>query len=87
MADSSTVVRIPWVLLFLISVGGVAKQYEQYGYVSPNQAFMVLATGLYINASVEVRREHVCWLTLTSDSCAKGEELIPQTWGKLLLGP
>jgi len=55
-------VRIPWVLLFLISLGGVAKQYDQYGYVSPNQAFMVLATGLYINA------------------CAKGEELIPQTW-------
>lgn len=55
-------VRIPWVLLFLISVAGVAKQYDNYGYVSPNQAFMVLATGLYINA------------------CAKGEELIPQTW-------
>ena len=56
--------RIPWVLLFLISVAGVAKQYDNYGYVSPNQAFMVLATGLYINA------------------CAKGEELIPQTWGE-----
>lgn len=55
-------VRIPWILLFLISLGGVAKQFDQYGYVSPNQAFMVLATGLYINA------------------CAKGEELIPQTW-------
>ena len=55
-------VRIPWILLFLISLGGVAKQYDHYGYVSPNQAFMVLATGLYINA------------------CAKGEELIPQTW-------
>lgn len=48
---------------------------------------MVLATGLYINALVEIRRGHVCWLTLTSDRCAKGEELIPQTWGKLLLGP
>lgn len=45
-------VRIPWVLLFLISLGGAAKQYDQYGYVSPNQAFMILATGLYINASV-----------------------------------
>ena len=43
-------VRIPWVLLFLISVSGAAKQQEVYGYVSPNMAFMVLATGLYINA-------------------------------------
>lgn len=49
-ASKSITVRIPWVLLFLISLGGVAKQYDQYGYVSPNQAFMVLATGLYINA-------------------------------------
>ncbi|CEH16753.1 erg4 erg24 ergosterol biosynthesis protein [Ceraceosorus bombacis] len=43
-------VRIPWVLLFLISVSGACKQYETYGYVTPNMAFMVLATGLYINA-------------------------------------
>lgn len=55
-------VRIPWVLQFLLALAGCAKQYETYGYVSPNQAFMVLGTGLYINA------------------CAKGEELIPQTW-------
>jgi len=43
-------VRIPWVLLFLIAVSGGCKQYEQYGYVTPNMAFMILATGLYINA-------------------------------------
>ncbi|PWN36771.1 putative ERG4-sterol C-24 reductase [Meira miltonrushii] len=43
-------VRIPWVLLFLISVSGACKQYEVYGYVTPNMAFMVLCTGLYINA-------------------------------------
>ena len=43
-------VRIPWILLFLISVSGACQQYEQYGYVTPNMAFMVLATGLYINA-------------------------------------
>ncbi|GAB1518399.1 C-24(28) sterol reductase [Rhizoctonia solani] len=40
-------VRIPWVLLFLIAVSGACKQYDTYGY---NMAFMVLATGLYINA-------------------------------------
>jgi Delta24(24(1))-sterol reductase len=28
-------VRIPWVLLFLISVSGACKQYEDYGYVTP----------------------------------------------------
>jgi delta24(24(1))-sterol reductase len=56
-------VRIPWILLFMYSLAGAAKQYEVYGYLSPNQAFMILATGLYVNA------------------CAKGEELIPQTWG------
>lgn len=43
-------VRIPWVLLFLISVSGACQQYEVYGYVTPNMAFMVLCTGLYINA-------------------------------------
>ncbi|KAH8925403.1 ERG4/ERG24 ergosterol biosynthesis protein [Atractiella rhizophila] len=43
-------VRIPWVLMFLMSLAGASKQYDLYGYVSPNQAFMCLATGLYINA-------------------------------------
>ncbi|QRW03505.1 C-14 sterol reductase ERG24 [Ceratobasidium sp. AG-Ba] len=43
-------VRIPWVLLFLIAVSGGCKQYDTYGYVTPNMAFMILATGLYINA-------------------------------------
>jgi delta24(24(1))-sterol reductase len=43
-------VRIPWVLLFLIALSGGCKQYETYGYVTPNMAFMILATGLYINA-------------------------------------
>ncbi|TIA81106.1 hypothetical protein E3P98_02258 [Wallemia ichthyophaga] len=43
-------VRIPWVLLFGIAVSGACKQYDTFGTVSPNMAFMVLATGLYINA-------------------------------------
>ena len=43
-------VRIPWVLLFMISVSGALRQHEQYGYVTPNMLFMVLATGLYMNA-------------------------------------
>ncbi|KAF8524194.1 ergosterol biosynthesis ERG4/ERG24 [Gautieria morchelliformis] len=43
-------VRIPWVLLFLIAVSGGVRQYEQYGSISPNMLFMILATGLYLNA-------------------------------------
>lgn len=43
-------VRIPWILLFLIAVSGSVKQYETIGYVTPNSAFMVLGTGLYVNA-------------------------------------
>ncbi|KAF8517895.1 ERG4/ERG24 ergosterol biosynthesis protein [Hysterangium stoloniferum] len=43
-------VRIPWMLLFLISLSGGLRQYEQYGYISPNMAFMILATWLYVNA-------------------------------------
>lgn len=43
-------VRIPWIILFLISLAGASKQYDEYGYVSPNMWFMVLATFLYINA-------------------------------------
>jgi Delta24(24(1))-sterol reductase len=57
-------VRIPWVLMFLLSLAGAAKQHEVYGYVSPNQAFMCLATLLYINACAKVtsfpfRKPHV----------------------------
>jgi delta24(24(1))-sterol reductase len=43
-------VRVPWVLLFLISLSGTVKQYEDLGYVTYNMIHMLLATGLYINA-------------------------------------
>ena len=43
-------VRIPWILIFLIALGGAAKQYDTYGYVTPNMGVYVLGTGLYINA-------------------------------------
>jgi delta24(24(1))-sterol reductase len=33
-------VRIPWVLLFLISVSGACKQYEDYGYVTPVSLYL-----------------------------------------------
>ncbi|THH17795.1 hypothetical protein EW146_g3095 [Bondarzewia mesenterica] len=43
-------VRIPWVIVFFLAVSGACKQYEQYGYVTPNMAFMCLATWFYLNA-------------------------------------
>lgn len=50
-------VRVPWVLLFFISLSGAVKQYEELGYVTYNMAHMVLATGLYINACAKA--EHL----------------------------
>ncbi|KAJ7696605.1 ergosterol biosynthesis ERG4/ERG24 [Mycena rosella] len=43
-------VRVPWVIVFFLSVSGGCKQYEELGYVTPNMAFMILATWLYLNA-------------------------------------
>ncbi|CAG8748183.1 35058_t:CDS:2, partial [Racocetra persica] len=43
-------IRIPWVLLFYISVSAAIKEYELFGYISSSMAFMVLAHFLYVNA-------------------------------------
>ncbi|KAL8292638.1 hypothetical protein RQP46_001250 [Phenoliferia psychrophenolica] len=43
-------IRISWTLLFAISMGAVAKQYETYGYVSPNVILFAYGTGLYLNS-------------------------------------
>lgn len=43
-------VRIPWFILFLISCGAAARQYETYGYVSGEVLFLVMAHYLYANA-------------------------------------
>ena len=43
-------VRIPWYMLFLLSLGTAARQYEQFGYVSGEVAFLVMAHFLYANA-------------------------------------
>ncbi|KAI5819076.1 ergosterol biosynthesis ERG4/ERG24 [Pyronema omphalodes] len=43
-------VRLPWFLLFLISIGAAVKQYETYGYVTPQVCFFLLAHWLYANA-------------------------------------
>lgn len=43
-------VRIPWFILFFISLAVAARQYETYGYVSGEVAFLVMAHFLYSNA-------------------------------------
>ncbi|EFQ32368.1 ergosterol biosynthesis ERG4/ERG24 family protein [Colletotrichum graminicola M1.001] len=43
-------VRIPWFILFGLSCGAAARQYEQYGYVSGEVLFLVMAHYLYANA-------------------------------------
>ena len=43
-------VRLPWYILFLLSLGTAARQYENYGYVSGEVCFLLLAHFLYANA-------------------------------------
>ncbi|KAF3104361.1 C-24(28) sterol reductase [Orbilia oligospora] len=43
-------VRLPWFFLFLTTASTAVKQYQDYGYVSPQVWFIVLAHFLYTNA-------------------------------------
>lgn len=43
-------VRIPWYILFGLSSAAAARQYENYGYVSGEVLFLVMAHYLYANA-------------------------------------
>lgn len=43
-------VRLPWFILFGLSVSAAVKQYEEYGYVSPQVLFVCLAHWFYCNA-------------------------------------
>ncbi|KAJ2903031.1 delta(24(24))-sterol reductase [Zalerion maritima] len=43
-------VRIPWYILFGLSCGAAARQYEENGYVSGEVMFLVMAHFLYANA-------------------------------------
>lgn len=43
-------VRLPWYILYLISLSAAARQYEVYGYVTPEVGFLVMAHWLYANA-------------------------------------
>ena len=43
-------VRLPWYTLLLLSGGAAARQYEQFGWVSGEVMFLVMAHFLYANA-------------------------------------
>ncbi|KAH0541872.1 hypothetical protein FGG08_003677 [Glutinoglossum americanum] len=43
-------VRLPWYILFLVSCAAAARQYDQFGYVSGEIGFLVMAHFLYANA-------------------------------------
>ena len=43
-------VRLPWFILFFVSLGGAARQYETFGYVSGEMGFLLMAHWLYANA-------------------------------------
>ncbi|KAI0997676.1 Delta(24(24(1)))-sterol reductase [Podosphaera aphanis] len=43
-------VRLPWFILFGLSCATATRQYENYGYVSAEVAFLVMAHFLYANA-------------------------------------
>ena len=46
-------VRLPWFILFLLSLGTAALQLEKYGYVSGEVGFLLMAHFLYANACVK----------------------------------
>lgn len=43
-------IRVSWTILFALAMGAVAKQYQDYGYVSGNTWLFAYGTGLYLNA-------------------------------------
>ncbi len=43
-------VRIPWYILFLVTLGTAARQYEQFGWISGEVSFLLMAHFLYANA-------------------------------------
>lgn len=43
-------VRMPWYILFLLTLGTALKQYEELGYVSGEVCFILMAHFLYGNA-------------------------------------
>ena len=43
-------VRLPWYILLIVTSSAAARQYDQFGYVSGEMAFLIMAHLLYANA-------------------------------------
>lgn len=43
-------VRLPWYILLIVTSSAAARQYDRYGYVSGEMAFLIMAHLLYANA-------------------------------------
>ncbi|KAF7912571.1 uncharacterized protein EAF01_001592 [Botrytis porri] len=54
-------VRIPWFILFGLSCATATRQYEQYGYISGEVMFLVMAHFVYANACAKA--EHLITTT------------------------
>jgi Delta24(24(1))-sterol reductase len=46
-------IRVPWILLFFLTVSAAAKQYQLLGYITYPMMFMILAHGIYVNACMK----------------------------------
>jgi delta24(24(1))-sterol reductase len=72
-------VRLPWYLLFFLSAAAATRQYERYGYVSGEVAFIVMAHWLYANACCKAEELiTTTWYVLFSPVCCS--DLI-RSWG------
>jgi Delta24(24(1))-sterol reductase len=46
-------IRIPWILLFFLTLSAAAKQYQLLGHITYPMIFMIVAHGLYVNACMK----------------------------------
>ncbi|MCR9192486.1 MAG: ERG4/ERG24 family protein [Gammaproteobacteria bacterium] len=46
-------IRIPWILLFFLTLSAAAKQYQLLGHITYPMMFMIIAHGLYVNACMK----------------------------------
>jgi delta24(24(1))-sterol reductase len=58
-------VRIPWFILFFVTLAATLRQYETYGHVSPQMGLVLLGHYLYANACAK-GEEHIVptWYSL-----------------------
>jgi Delta24(24(1))-sterol reductase len=47
-------IRVPWKILFFVSLSAMLKQYRELGHFTPELVFMTLAHFLYVNACMKV---------------------------------